>query len=331
MSLAESINVIASEKCIPLNVFVELTYRCNCFCYYCYQKHYEETAELDEKTWTRIFGELADMGTLNLTLSGGEPLLRYDFFSILKQARAYEFGISVISNGYLITEEVAGKLSDYGVVDIGISLHSSTAAQHDKLAGRNDSFRKALAAIRSLVKCGVKVLIKHSVSRTNFHEYTALQKLANDEGCSFECDSGILPSRRGEVSPYALSQEQLKIFFADMDIGIQTKCDTGFDIDESTLHCDAGRSVCGISPDGTVYPCIILPLPLGTLQQQSFEEIWYGEKAASFRYEEIHLDMECYSCTIRHLCSRCHGFAWLETGNWKGKSFSLCERAKAFA
>jgi radical SAM protein with 4Fe4S-binding SPASM domain len=213
------------------------------------------------------------------------------------------------------------------VVDVGISLHAGTAVLHDDLAGRPGSFDKALAAVRLLVKCGVKVIIKHSVSSANFGEYTSLQKLADDEGCGFESDPGILPQQQGTVSPFIISREQLAVFLKNMGVAPQTSCI--IKKDESILHCDAGRSICGISPAGDVYPCIILPVFFGNLTELSFQKIWYGEKAEAYRREEKNLDKECLSCEMNHLCSRCHGFAWLESGNWRGRSWSLCERAKA--
>ncbi len=326
-TIAQQINLEAAKKLVPLSVFIELTHRCNLTCYYCYQASYKHQKELSLHQWRGVLKQLAEMGTLYVTFSGGEPFLREDFLEILANARKHNFAVSIISNGLLLTKEWAAGLADLGIMDVGISLHAANALLHDKLSGAMGSFNDALQAIRLLVTREVKVLIKHSVSNANFGEYTQVEKIADAEGCGFECDTGILPAEYETVSPFALSQKQQRTFLADMGVKPITTCDTSRD--ESTLHCDAGRSLCGITPGGDVYPCIILPIDLGNFVDTPFKEIWHGKKADQFRNDEKTLSQECLSCKISHHCSRCHGFAFVEEGKWEGKSRSLCERAKA--
>ena len=327
-TIAQQVNIEASKKNIPLSVFIELTHRCNLRCYYCYQKEYKLRKELPLQHWKRIIKELADMGSLYITLSGGEPLLRDDFIGIVSTARYHNFAVSIISNGMLVNENIVHELKDLGIMDVGISLHAASAGLHDKLAHGPGSFQRALYAIRLLVTAGIKVLIKHSVSNANFGEYSKLQKLADAEGCAFECDSTILPMHKGETSPYALNHEQHFIFLKDMEIDSIVSCVSNKE-DPATLHCDAGRSICGIMPDGEVYPCIILPISLGNVSKKPFNEIWFGEKSLEFREQELKLEETCRKCEKNLMCSRCHAVAFLETKKWTGKSESLCERAAA--
>ena len=325
-TIAQQINIEASKKNIPLSVFIELTHRCNLKCYYCYQKGFKPTRELPLQNWKRIINELAEMGGLYITLSGGEPLLRDDFISIVSTARKSNFAVSIITNGMLIDENITRELKDLGVMDVGVSLHAANEGLHDKLALGTGSYQRALNAIKLLVKAGIKVLIKHSVSNANFGEYLPLQKLADSEGCAFECDSTILPDHKGEISTYALNHEQHFTFLKDMEIGSIVSCVSNKE-DPLTLHCDAGRSLCGITPDGEVYPCIILPISLGNVSEKSFTEIWYGERSIEFREQEKKLEETCRICEKNLMCSRCHAVAFLETKKWTGKSESLCERA----
>ena len=327
-TLAQQVNIEASNKNIPLSVFIELTHRCNLRCYYCYQKEYKLRKELPLQHWKKIIKELAEMGSLYITLSGGEPLLRDDFIGIASTARYHNFAVSIITNGMLVNENIAHELKDLGVMDVGISLHAASEGLHDKLAHGPGSYQRALFAIRLLVKSGIKVLIKHSVSNVNFGEYSKLQKLADSEGCAFECDSTILPIHKGETSPYALNHEQHFTFLKDMEIGSIVSCVSNKE-DPATLHCDAGRSLCGIMPDGEVYPCIILPISLGNVSKKPFKEIWYGKRSTEFREQELRLEETCRNCEKNLMCSRCHAVAFLETKKWTGKSESLCERTAA--
>lgn len=326
-TLAQQINLEAAQKNIPLSVFIELTYRCNLACYYCYQRAYAAEKELSLAQWRSVFKQLASMGTLYITLSGGEPFMRDDLLEILASARKNNFTVSLISNGLLITKEWAAGLADLGSMDVGISLHAANALLHDQLSGTLGSFNSSVAAIQVLTAAGVKVLIKHSVSNTNFGEYKALQELADNLGCGFECDCGILPLKHGTYSSFSVTQEQQRTFLRDMGVKPVSYCILKEDL--SSLHCDAGRSLCGITPNGDVFPCIILPIFLGNLLEKPFYEIWHSEKAKQFRQDEQTLDEVCVSCELKHVCFRCHGFAYMETGNWRGKSRSLCDRAEA--
>jgi radical SAM protein with 4Fe4S-binding SPASM domain len=326
-TIAQQVNIEAAQKNIPLSVFVELTRKCNLDCYYCYQKLYTSKKELSLSKWKKVLKELADIGTLYLTFSGGEPFLRKDFYEILSCARSLDFAVSTITNGLLLQNGWSEKLADLGVMDVGVSFHAAEEEVHDILAGHAGSFKKALNTVKLLVAAGVKVVIKHSVSRMNFGEYKKLQKLAESEGCAFECDSIILPSNVDEVSQYSLGLNQHHTFLKDMDMRPGMFCVKKGDT--SILHCDAGRSLCGISPRGEVFPCIILPITLGNLNTTSFKEIWNGETVRQFRFQEENLSDACNECSINYICSRCNAVAYLETSRWTGKSKSLCDRAEA--
>lgn len=328
-TVAQQVNIAAAQKNIPLSVFIELTHRCNLQCYYCYQKSYTPAAEMSFSQWERVVKELAGMESLYITFSGGEPFLRPDFIDIVSCARKHDFAVSIITNGILITEPIVKKLEELGILDIGISLHAANENLHDRLTTMQGSFRLALNAIRLCVKAGIKVLIKHSVSNANFGEYEELKRLAESEGCAFECDSMILPMNKGETSPYALNHEQHFIFLKDMYMPSLINCISNKDA--SNLHCDAGRSLCGISPGGEVFPCIILPISLGNLQKTSFKTIWFGEKSAEFRKQEEKIEEACKKCSQNIMCSRCHAIAFFETKKWAGKSDSLCARTDALA
>jgi radical SAM additional 4Fe4S-binding domain len=329
-TIAQQVNKQASQKNIPLSVLCELTYQCNLSCYYCYQKNVPKGAELSCTQWEAIFRQLARMGTLYLTFSGGEPFLREDFLDIVSAACSHDFAISIISNGTLLTKNKVKRLAGLGIMDMGLSFHAAGKALHDRLAGKKGSFDKTLLALRLCVDAGIKTLIKHSVSTENFMEFSKLAEMADKEGSFFECDGNVVPHERGVASPFAINQDQYKIFLKAMKAAPLPRFFKASNYD--TLHCDAGRSLCGITPQGDVVPCIQLPVVLGNLQKKTFGEIWRSPAAKKFRVQEKSLDEACETCGIRQFCSRCHGIAFHETnGNWQGASSCLCSRAGAMA
>ncbi|MBN1131336.1 MAG: radical SAM protein [Chitinispirillaceae bacterium] len=324
-TLSQRINLRASARNIPLSAVVEVTYRCNLRCYFCYQKHFTKTGrdELGLSAWSSLFSQLADAGTLYLTVTGGEPFVRKDILGIIAAARECGIAVSVITNGTLLTRSIARRLAALQIMDVGVSLHAASAAQHDRLTGCTGSFAGALRGIRFLSSTGTRVMVKHTVSSINFGQYRPIRDLAEKMGCLFECDSFVVPSLPERRSPFALSVAQHAQFAHDMG------ATAAFDDGAAHLHCDAGRSVAGITPSGDLMPCIQLPVRFGSLQDAPFASLWHGAAARSFRKKEKRLCDECERCGKRAWCSRCHGLAYVESGDFRGASRSCCARAEA--
>jgi len=283
--------------------------------------------DLPYARWCDILRQLAEAGTLYLTFSGGEPFTRSDFLRIVRYARSLGFGISIITNGTLLTPKSIRLLSDLAIMDIGISFLAADARLHDRLAGKKGSFTKARRALDLCLESGIKAMIKHTVSSDNFGEFVNLGRLADKTGALFECDCFTIPSHSPAISPFALSEKIFFSFLKKMNV-FPFACLKKTD-QSAQLHCDAGRSVAGIGPSGIVVPCIQLPIPLGSLKKSSFASIWHSTAAKRFRAEEKRLSKECISCRIKRYCSRCHGIAYAESGSWRGKSRRLCQHAAA--
>src|SRR5271169_3599182 len=94
---------------IPLSAQIDLTYRCNERCIHCYLDH-SDHGEMTTAEIKNLLDQMADAGVFYLTISGGEILMRRDFFEILEHARARTFCIKLNTNGVLIREKEADRL-----------------------------------------------------------------------------------------------------------------------------------------------------------------------------------------------------------------------------
>src|SRR5581483_3779715 len=117
MTLLESMNRRALELGVPLSVQFDLTYRCNERCIHCYLDH-DDHGEMTTAEIKGVLRQLADAGVFFLTLSGGEVLVRRDFFQIVEYARSLFFNVKVKTNGVLIHDEGARRLAELGVEDV---------------------------------------------------------------------------------------------------------------------------------------------------------------------------------------------------------------------
>jgi sulfatase maturation enzyme AslB (radical SAM superfamily) len=109
-SVAAVFNEGLANEGILSSVFIELTYRCNESCIHCFNPRstYDPSTDLSTEEILKTLAELEEMGTYNITLSGGEVSLRDDFFDIMCEARHRDFAVSVFTNGQ-VSPETDGK------------------------------------------------------------------------------------------------------------------------------------------------------------------------------------------------------------------------------
>lgn len=108
------------EASFPFGATLELTPFCNFSCVMCYVRLTEEQAKrqgnlLTAEQWIDIARQTRDLGTLRLTLTGGEPLFRRDFWEIYHELNQMGFLITILSNGALIDERVMEKFKQAGI------------------------------------------------------------------------------------------------------------------------------------------------------------------------------------------------------------------------
>jgi len=117
---------------LPISVQFDLTYRCNERCVHCYLDH-DDHGELSTHEVEDVLDQLAAAGTLFLIFSGGELLLRTDFFELLEYARALRFDVKLKTNALLIREAEATRIRDLGVRQVQVSIYSHRAEIHDAI------------------------------------------------------------------------------------------------------------------------------------------------------------------------------------------------------
>jgi AdoMet-dependent heme synthase len=317
---------------IPLAVQFDLTYRGNERCIHCYLDH-DDHGELATAEVKGILDQLAASGTLFLTFSGGELLLRKDFFELLEHARALGFDVKIKTNAILLGEREATRIRDLGVRQVQISIYSHRPEVHDAITKVPGSLERSVAAIRFLTALGLRVLIANVLMRQNASDYAGVRALAAELGVECSIDPTITPKMDGDTSVLALrlqAPQMLRVFTDRSLVGDDFCLPPRTEVDEEELDalpCSAGHTACYISPYGDIYPCVQFPLPSGNLRQQRFEEIWYGSsqlnEVRAIRMRDL---PTCSSCGHMSSCSRCPGLAYME-GNMRGPSSADCEKS----
>jgi radical SAM protein with 4Fe4S-binding SPASM domain len=333
MSLLEEMNQKALGLGIPLSVHLDITYRCNERCVHCYLDH-DDHGEMTTDEIRGLLNQLADTGVFFLTLSGGEVLMRRDFFEIVEHARRLLFNVKVKTNGVMIREGEARRIRELGVEQIQISVYSHRPEVHDGITKLPGSLKRTIDAIRFLRSCGLKVTIANVLMTANLYDNAGVMALAKELGVSYTLDPTITPKIDGDTSILSLrapGSSLQQVFRNPALVGdVEEFCapppPPGEDIMEG-YPCSAGHTACYISPYGDVFPCVQFPLPTGNVRKQRFIDIWRGSPelndVRSIRAKDL---PTCSTCTHVGTCSRCPGLAYME-GSMRGPSTADCEKS----
>ena len=156
----------------PSSLEVAITGKCNLRCLYCFHftSALDAPRDLPKEEWLSFFEELGRLAVLKLTLEGGEPFIRPDLPEILEGIVKNRMRFNILSNGTLITDEMAGFLASTRRCDsVQISIDGSKAEVHDASRGKGN-FHKALVGLEHLKSHGVKVNVRVTINRYNLED-----------------------------------------------------------------------------------------------------------------------------------------------------------------
>ncbi len=198
-------------------VIWNLIRRCNLACKHCYSISADRdfAGELTTREVCAVMDDLKRFGVPALILSGGEPLLRTDFFDIARRAKAMSFYTALSSNGTLIDETMTGRIAETGFDYVGISL-DGLRATHDRFRRSSGAFDKSLAAIRLCRDAGLKVGVRFTMTQDNAHELPALLTLMEEESITRFYFSHLNYAGRGNVNRKDDARHQLTRWAMDL-------------------------------------------------------------------------------------------------------------------
>jgi radical SAM protein with 4Fe4S-binding SPASM domain len=314
---------LAQERNIPLDVSIELTHHCNFRCRHCFVPDFTASDRLSTERVLTLLDELVEMGTLGLTLTGGEVLLRPDWLRIARRARRLGFALRLFTNGALIDEDTAEAIRGLKAV-VEISLHAMREEVFETITGRTGSFRKTLSGIEFLRQRGVEVVLKTTVQLENRADLSAVAAYAAEVGATHQAFGAILPKKDGNLGPigFRLPPSELKSLLLPV-------VEEGFHMNRETPLCAAATRYCAINSAGDVLACNIMPGSGGNLRNRSFREIWEGSPwlntVRGIRVKDLN---PCNTCDRLSYCGRCHAQALMEHGDLYGPSSYARERAE---
>lgn len=288
----------------PASLFIAITSRCNQACRHCavYSDSFTHGPDLSTEQWLQFIEELARLKVMKVKISGGEPFVREDIFTLLDALYEKPLRLSINTNATLIDEEKARRLAQYRnkMTDIMVSLEGPDAPIHDALRGPG-AFEQACRGIELLVQHVGSITAYCTVTKHNYGSLKSVARLAQEMGIMSIKFNELLIEGRGLKYRKELSLNTREIKQAVNDLkemeeqypfvsgtvlemedifeGIRkAPCGNPEDIDPEDLYlsgCGALITECSIRPDGWAVPCDRLPeLTAARILETPLEVIW---------------------------------------------------------
>lgn len=313
---------------VPFSVLWELTHVCNLDCVMCYNAPRSQP-ELSTAECLDVLEQLAEAGTLRLTLTGGEILTRRDFFTVAERARRLGFDLTLKTNGTLITPDKADRIAALTPSQVDISLLGATDATFDRIARSRHTLQRVVRGVTLLRERGVRVKLNTLLMDLNIAEREEMVRLALSLGADYEQVFKISPDDDGvdKAGRYQLSRQQI----TEALIADRTPFAPRLRTPESRT-CSVGLSSCLISPYGEVFPCQELRILAGNLREQPFAQIWRDAPILRELRERhtVRFLPDCQVCPLNTYCEgRCAGLAWKESGDPYAGHTLACQQAQA--
>ena len=332
---------------LPVAGNFELTARCNFNCPMCYVHMTDEQVkaagkELTAQQWLQIAKDARDQGMLFVLLTGGEPLVRKDFFEIYKGMKELGLMISINSNGSMLQGKILERFLEDPPFRFNISLYGGSNDTYKNMCGL-PVYDRVKENIRALKKAGVEVSLNLSITPYNKDDIARIYADAVELDVNVKASSYMYPSIRVNGEQYgcgnrlsaqeaaALSvawdqlrftPEEFAIRAENMKNLVAVEPECPMDTDEG-VRCRAGSTAFWMTWDGRMLPCGMMPGPTAYPLETGFAAAWETIKAETAK---IRTPSQCANCPKRPVCPMCAAVCVTETGEFDKVPTYVCRQ-----
>jgi len=357
----EACDRVMKVMATPRTMDLAITSRCNLRCKYC--SHFTSDSDvgrdLSTEEWLKFFEELRRCAVMDVIFQGGEPFCREDLKELLNGIVKNMMRYTILSNGTLITDEIAAFLTSTGRCDnVQVSIDSSNPTTHNLFRGKG-TFYKAIKGVKTLQKHNVPVSVRVTIHRQNVRELGKIAKLLLEEI--------KLPSFSTNVASYMglcrKNTEQLQLSIEERHIAMEAllklrkkyngriSASAGplAEAESWTMMKKASKkrkkaipgrgylTGCGcpmnkvaVRADGTFVPCLLLShLELGRINQDELKEVWQNHPLLNQLRERRRIPLShfefCHNCEYLNYCTgNCPALAYTLLGKVDHPSPDAC-------
>jgi Fe-coproporphyrin III synthase len=333
----------------PRVVDVEITSKCNLICKYCYYFNNEEVnyIDLSKDEWLQFFDELGKLAVMNVRITGGEPFIRKDLQEIIEGIVRNRMRFSILSNGSLISTEMAAFLAKTGRCNfVQVSIDGSTSEIHDSFRGEG-SFEGAIRGIRTLQKHRVPVTVRVTIHRNNVYDLENIARFlledlkidrfsTNSAGTFGSCNQNakeVLLSTQermvametllrlseiyeGRIIASAGPLAEMRNWSTMEKARLQR--DLPFKEGGHLTSCGCANTGLSVRSDGIMTPCLLLQhIELGRINKDSLSEVWLNSRQLKALRNRRSIPLKNF-----YFCSECPYIPYC-TGNCPAHAYNL--------
>ena len=335
---------------MPIAGNFELTARCNFNCPMCYVHMTEEQVrasgkELTAEEWLKIAKEARDQGMIFVLLTGGEPLVRKDFFEIYRGLKDMGLMISINSNGSMLQGKILEEFLKDPPFRFNISLYGGSNETYQKMCGL-PVYDRVKENIRALRKAGVDVSLNLSITPYNKDDLSRIHADAKELDVNVKATSYMYPPIRlhdeefgcgnrlcaEEAAEYAVKWDMLRFSPEEFEVRAQNTANliaTDKDycaVEEgSGVRCRAGSTSFWVTWNGKMMPCGMMTTPVVYPLETGFLDAWETIRAET---ASIRTPAACVSCEYKDFCGSCAAVCLAETGSFDQVPEYVCRKTK---
>jgi radical SAM protein with 4Fe4S-binding SPASM domain len=328
----------------PSEVIWNITNRCNLLCDHCYMAADGHTKpdQLSDDEAIALVDQMVDSGVPVLFMSGGEPMMRKNFWEILEHARNGGMHVTISTNATLIDRDAAKRLKHLGIDWIATSLYGPPHF-HDAMVGVPGTHAKVIDAIKILREEGVGVALKSAVSKETlpFIPHIIAKAKELDCGLIYLCD--LITSGRSEgeddlrvtAGQWKELAEQVISDMLDPDVKLEYDIgalpsmipylaerfmERGIDVSRGLERlkvvsaCPVGKGHMNINSEGGIMPCqFAQDWTIGTIREMTLSEA----VAELYKFDQVNAKGWCSDeeCEYSRVCRGCRTKAFHEFGD----------------
>lgn len=339
------------RRSVPNVCQFELTFKCALHCRHCYSDCYNRGKltgkELNTRQVKTIIDKLHSLGVIWLCFTGGDPLERKDFLEIYAYAKEKGFIVTVFTNGYSMTREIADYLAKNPPFVVEITVNAASELTYKAITGIANSFQKTVLGLDLLQKKKIPLKVKTMATRLNYRELPEIKKFLHLRNIEFSPSPLIHARLNGEKTPCLIRLTAQEIVNLDKLLGgFRAKRNTPAKFTSKLLNkplkvrhksifpCAAGGSDgINIDPHGNMFVCSCLRKPSINFLRSSTEKIkktLFSEFSKLSR-REFKTNSKCATCALFEICWGCPGKKFLETGSLEAPVEYFCSVAEALS
>jgi len=360
LSEAENKALKCAELGRPSDIIWNITNRCNLRCNHCYMSADAHVLpeELSDEETIDIVHRMGEAGVPVVFLSGGEPMMRPNFWEILAEVNKQGVRPTISTNCTMIDEAAAKRLKEYGVRWIATSMYGPTGF-HDEMVGVPGTHARVLRAIKALRAEGVGVVLKTALSADTWPHIFDIIQMAKDNDCGMiyicdlitsgrsegEDDSRVTVEQWRELADFIVEDMLDPDLKFEYDVGAlpsvipyiaERFIERGVDVSKGLERlkimsaCPVGKGHMNLSSGGNIMPCqFAQDWTVGNIREMSFAEA--TEALYQIDLQESEGICAPENCEYSRICRGCRAKAWQREGDYMAEDLTCIlhpERAR---